>query len=247
MRSSYGRTLLAVGDNPEAAASPAPRSGGPRPGRSCSRRCRPPSRASCSSGTPACTRRSARATSSRPSPPSCSAASCWAAAAAGCSRPRPARSRSSCSSPCSPSGRRVDVAQHRAGHHHHPRRGRLGPRLDSRASPALPFGRPIWTHRTRGGPHCPATTAAGHRHRRTLMRRKSIRGAAGGRGGSPAGGARPPAARRPSPTRATTRPTPPPARPPAEESRGRGRASTEWFDQARLRRAGRAALGDLRG
>ena len=40
--------------------------------------------------------------------------------------------------------RRVDVAQHRAGHHHHPRRGRLGPCVDSRASPALPVGRPIW-------------------------------------------------------------------------------------------------------
>ena len=73
--------------------------------------------------------------------------------------------------------RRVDVAQHRAGHHHHPRRGRLGPGLDSRASPAISHRRrPIWkTHRNRGGPHCPATTTAGHRHRRTLMRRKSIR------------------------------------------------------------------------
>ena len=62
----------------------------------------PPSPASSWSGTPACTRRSARATSSPRSPPSSSAASCSAVVGAGCSRPRPAPSRSSSSSSCSP-------------------------------------------------------------------------------------------------------------------------------------------------
>ena len=42
--------------------------------------------------------------------------------------------------------------------------------------PPSPSGDPLNRHRNRGGPHCPATIPAGHRHRRTLMRRKSIRG-----------------------------------------------------------------------
>ena len=126
-------------------------------------------------------------------------------------------------------GRRVDLAQHRAGRDHHPRRGRVGPRLDPRASPLL-F--PRITHRTRGGPTCPTAHAVGHRHRRTLMRRKSIRGAAGsGRGRSPAGGAdrlqrdrQTQCGRRPGRLATTSEPT-------RGGDRGRRRRH-EWFDQA---------------
>ena len=145
MRSSYGRTLLAVGDNPEAAAfagtsvwwtktwafmlSSLSATVAGHPAGRVRRRApvgRPGLRVPGHHGRRPRRRRAGR----------------WPGLGAlgGGRRVRPRAA----ARPAHLPRRRVDVAQHRAGHHHHPRRGRLGPCVDSRASPAVPVGRPIW-------------------------------------------------------------------------------------------------------
>ena len=100
MRSACGHTLLAIGDNDRAAAlAGVPRRAGAHHrvravGAGRDRRRDPARRVRRRLGPGR-----ARAWSSPPSPPSCSAASCSAAGAAPCSRRWPARS---CSKPCSP-------------------------------------------------------------------------------------------------------------------------------------------------